>query len=138
MAGYPRVEFRPLIHADLPMLFDWLNRPHVAEWWDGPIAYNDVLERYASHIGSKSTRPWVVLLDGLPGGYVQSWIAALEEEDWWDPVSDPGAVGIDVFLAETDRLSQGVGTAVVGAFVSKIFEDPQKVTEKKARLCKNK
>lgn len=124
MAGYPRVEFRPLTQTDLPLLFDWLNRPHVAEWWDGPIAYNDVLERYGSHIRSESTKPWVVLLDGLPGGYVQSWVAALEEEDWWDPVSDPGAVGIDVFLAEADRLSRGVGTAVVGAFVSKIFEDP--------------
>jgi hypothetical protein len=27
-----RVSFRPLTRDDLPLLFDWLRRPHVAEW----------------------------------------------------------------------------------------------------------
>jgi aminoglycoside 6'-N-acetyltransferase len=25
--------FRPLSRDDLPLLFEWLRRPHVAEWW---------------------------------------------------------------------------------------------------------
>ncbi|SRR5216683_8416145 len=31
------MDFRPLTAADLPLVAQWLTRPHVAEWWDGPI-----------------------------------------------------------------------------------------------------
>ena len=29
------ITFRPLCEADLPMLHDWIHRPHVAQWWGG-------------------------------------------------------------------------------------------------------
>jgi hypothetical protein len=31
--------FRPLVAGDIPLLDDWLRRPHVAEWWGAPEAY---------------------------------------------------------------------------------------------------
>ncbi len=34
----PAMELRPLTAADLPLTAIWLERPHVAEWWAGPIA----------------------------------------------------------------------------------------------------
>ncbi|MED5262604.1 MAG: GNAT family N-acetyltransferase [Myxococcota bacterium] len=120
----PRIDFRSLTEADLPLLFEWLNRPHVAQWWDGPILYNEVLDRYGAHIRSESTSPYVVLLDGVPGGYIQSWVAALESEYWWEGVSDPGVLGIDQLLADPGGLCQGVGTAMVGQFVERRFQDP--------------
>lgn len=36
------LRFRRLTEADLPMLHEWLNRPHVAEWWDGPLTLDEV------------------------------------------------------------------------------------------------
>ena len=30
-----RITFRSLQEADLPLLTEWLNRPHVVEWWGG-------------------------------------------------------------------------------------------------------
>ncbi|MBA3659598.1 MAG: GNAT family N-acetyltransferase, partial [Gemmatimonadales bacterium] len=32
-AGLPAIAFRSLTRADLPLLHEWLTRPHVAEWW---------------------------------------------------------------------------------------------------------
>jgi hypothetical protein len=29
----PELTFRPLTTRDLPLLQEWLSRPHVAEWW---------------------------------------------------------------------------------------------------------
>ena len=29
------ITFRPLCEADLPILHDWIHRPHVARWWGG-------------------------------------------------------------------------------------------------------
>ena len=29
-------EFRPLTHADLPLIKRWLKTPHVGEWWHDP------------------------------------------------------------------------------------------------------
>jgi RimJ/RimL family protein N-acetyltransferase len=33
-----RFDFKLLVESDLDLLFEWLNRPHVAEWWDGPLS----------------------------------------------------------------------------------------------------
>jgi len=29
------VKFRPMIETDVPLLHEWIQRPHVAEWWGG-------------------------------------------------------------------------------------------------------
>ena len=36
-------EFRPLTEADLPLLVEWLNRPHLQEWWHEEEATLDKL-----------------------------------------------------------------------------------------------
>src|ERR1700693_3447723 len=30
-------QFRPVLAADPPLLPQWLERPHVREWWGGPV-----------------------------------------------------------------------------------------------------
>jgi ribosomal protein S18 acetylase RimI-like enzyme len=108
------MEFRPLTAADLPLTATWLARPHVAEWWDGPIA----LER--------GLRQFLAVLEGEAIGYVQSYQAtACHCDGWWLDVSDPGVHGIDQFLADAAKLGQGLGTQMVGAFVAELFADPR-------------
>jgi aminoglycoside 6'-N-acetyltransferase-1b len=45
-------------------------------------------------------------------------------QGWWEDETDPGARGIDQLLADADALNRGVGTAMVKAFVTKLFQDP--------------
>jgi RimJ/RimL family protein N-acetyltransferase len=47
------------------------------------------------------------------------------EGGWWEDETDPGARGIDQFLANADQLGIGLGSAMVRAFVDRLFEDPQ-------------
>ena len=43
MSTAPSFRFRPLTEADLPLLWDWLNRPHVAAWWRGEVSIDEGL-----------------------------------------------------------------------------------------------
>ena len=64
------------------------------------------------------------MLDGRAIGYVPSYVAMGSGDGWWDDETDPGVRGIDQFIGEPDLLNQGIGTAMVRAFVARLFEDP--------------
>jgi hypothetical protein len=40
---------------------------------------------------------------------------------WWEDETDPGARGIDQFLAEAHQLNQGIGRRMIRAFVNNLF-----------------
>ena len=108
------MEFRRLAGPDLAMVNEWVRRPHVAAAWNGAIELE-------TGIGQS-----VALLGGAPIGYIQSYRAIDgHREGWWLEEHDPGVFGIDQFVADGARLSRGLGTRMVRAFVARLFEDPR-------------
>lgn len=63
------VSFRSLTEADLPLLCDWLNRPHLQKWWrESEISIDTVRRKYLPRIaGDDAARPFVALEGGEPG-----------------------------------------------------------------------
>ncbi len=116
------IAFRPLTAADLPMLLDWLQRPHVKDWWDdGDDTLDKVRRRYTADRGE--VKRFILLLAEderalEPAGYFQYWLG------------EPFTVGIDQFLAESALLNRGIGTQAVRAFVELVNRDqaPDTVT----------
>jgi aminoglycoside 6'-N-acetyltransferase Ib len=124
-AAEPTVSFRPLTQADLPLLHEWLNRPHVTEWWTGPPTLAEVEQEFGPLLGNQSTtRPYVAIVEGAPIGYIQSYVAMGSGDGWWPDEQDPGVRGIDQFLAHPNQLGRGLGTAMVRAFMQRLFSDP--------------
>jgi RimJ/RimL family protein N-acetyltransferase len=118
--------FRPLEMADLPMLHEWMSRPHWTEWWGPAPTLAEVRTEYGAWIADPAmVRPHIALLDGNPLGYIQSYIAMGSGGGWWAQETDPGVRGIDQSIANAAQLNRGLGTAMVRAFVKKLFEDPQ-------------
>lgn len=115
--------FQPLTHADLPLLHAWLQRPHVAEVWDGPTTLEATIAEYSDDIAHPAIWQYLAHLDGEPVGYIQAYQPSAFP-DWWPEVTDTGARGVDCFLADAGRLNQGLGTAMVQAFVDFLFADP--------------
>jgi RimJ/RimL family protein N-acetyltransferase len=119
------ISFRPLTMADMPMLHDWLQRPHVAEWWTPAPALHEVIDEF-----TPLTRPghrdqaYIALEGDREIGYIQSYVVRGSGDGWWADETDPGARGIDQFLADADQLGRGLGTAMVRAFVTRLFDDP--------------
>ena len=119
-----RIVFRPVTPEDYPLLEAWMGKPHWREWWGEPeteMGYvRDMVE------GRDSTRPFIFLVDGLAAGYIQVWsIRDHLAEPWlskapWLAEVPPDSVGVDMSIGEAERLSRGLGSSVLKAFVDRL------------------
>jgi RimJ/RimL family protein N-acetyltransferase len=117
--------FRPITREDLALIHEWLLRPHVAQWWDSPASLAEVEEEFGSSIdGTGTTTVFIALREQVPMGLIQSYVVMGSGDGWWEDERDPGARGIDQFLADADQLNRGLGTAMVRAFLKRLFSDP--------------
>lgn len=122
------VTLRLLTTEDLPMLHEWLNRPHIVEWWGGEAerpTFADVVQHYTPRIhAEEAVTPYIALLGEEPIGYAQSYVALGSGDGWWEDETDPGVRGIDQSLANPMQLNKGLGTKLVRALVERLFADP--------------
>ncbi len=119
---------RHMTEQDLPMLHDWLNRPHIVEWWGGEEerpTLDEVMKHYApSVLAQESVTPYIAMLGVVAVGYAQSYVALGSGDGWWEDETDPGVHGIDQSLADPTQLNQGLGTRLVRTLVAQLFKDP--------------
>jgi AacA4 family aminoglycoside N(6')-acetyltransferase len=122
------VSLRLMTEHDLPMLHDWLNRPHIVEWWGGEEArptLDEVREHYLPRVmAEESVTPYIAMLGTEPIGYAQSYVALGSGDGWWEHETDPGVRGIDQSLANPEQLNRGLGTKLVRTLVELLFSDP--------------
>lgn len=122
------VTLRLMTERDLLTLHDWLNRPHIVEWWGGEAerpTLDEVLEHYLPRVLAKeAVTPYIAMLGDEPIGYAQSYVALGGGEGWWQDETDPGVRGIDQSLANPTQLNKGLGTTLVRALVELLFSDP--------------
>lgn len=119
---------RPMVEEDIPMLHDWLNRPHIAAWWGGDAARPSLEETRAHYLprllAEERVTPYIALLGPTPVGYAQSYVVLGSGGGWWEEETDPGVRGIDQSLADPRLLGQGLGTRLVSTLVNLLFADP--------------
>jgi RimJ/RimL family protein N-acetyltransferase len=122
--GPAPIGFLPVTAEHYPLLRRWLEEPHMREWWGDPeqeLGYiRDMVE------GRDTTRPFLITLDGEPVGYIQYWfIGHHQNETWirdhpWLSELPSDTIGVDLSLGEAERLSQGIGSAALAAFVGRL------------------
>ena len=93
----------------MPLLLEWLQRPHVKEWWDDG---DDTLEKVTAHYTSEpETTKRYLLLHGddkkIPIGYFQYYLTS-------------EGIGIDQFIGDERLIGKGIGTAALKSFVELI------------------
>ena len=117
------IGFRPLAHEDLPLVFDWLNREHVKRWWREAPTLADVEAKYGPRIaGDAKTDMYVIEVDGVPSGMIQTYLVS-DHPEWIG--AEPGAAGVDLFIAEERLTGRGLGPRILTEFTSRIvFADP--------------
>lgn len=122
-----QVTLRLLAEDDLTLLHEWLNKPHIVEWWQGERpTLNEVRQHYRPRIVSpEKVTPFIGLLDGKPFAYAQSYVAMGALDGWWEEETDPGVRGIDQSIGYPQLMGRGLGTRLVEALVDLLFRDPR-------------
>jgi RimJ/RimL family protein N-acetyltransferase len=119
-----RFEFERVTPDDVPMLAEWLARPHVAEWWGEPASREALLQELEEEREADAVWRYVARLGGRPVAYLQAYDVMRADPAWWREETDPGARGIDQYLAHAEDLGRGLGSRLVAQFVAKLFQDP--------------
>ena len=119
-----QIDFEPVAENHYPLLKRWLNESHWREWWGDPdIELGYIVDMVE---GRDTTRPYIFNVNGAPMGYIQVWlIGPHQTEDWskdnpWLMELPSHAVGIDLSIGEADKLSKGIGSAVLRRFVENL------------------
>jgi RimJ/RimL family protein N-acetyltransferase len=122
-ANPAHVAFAPLTEADLPLLHDWLNAPHVVAGYSRVSStQEDVAARYGPRIrGEVPIRGFVAKVGDHPIGYLQAYRVA----DFQDYAATVGggfadAVAIDVLIGEVEYTRRGLGPRVIAAALDEI------------------
>ena len=118
--GAGRYAFRAVEESDLPMLADWLSKPHNTQWWKDDAAASVGEIRQA--MDDIATEPLIVELDGQPIAYLQSYDPHLEDDH---PYQDQptGTLGLDISIGPAELLGKGHGSAIIAQFSEMLFAE---------------
>jgi len=101
--------------ADMPLMREWLARPHVAEWWhDG-----DDFEFVSGDMDHRDMAQFIVSRDATPFAYLQCYRMG-EWHTGFGP-QPQGTRGTDQFIADPALVAHGHGSAFVRQFVDELF-----------------
>lgn len=118
--------FRRLTRDDFGLLATWLAEPHVHHWWTNeftPDALEDDFGPTAD--GDEPAEDFIVSLDGDPIGVIQ-YCHFVDNPEYVDEMRDVypvggGAVSIDYLVGDPEQVGKGVGSAMIAAFVERIW-----------------
>ena len=138
------ISFRPLQQSDLPLLAEWLRRPHVAQWWREPSDLPAVEATYGPMVDrSDPTEGFIAvgqghgqLREGQPGegqpfAFLQryrlddnlEWQRAIAVALAQGDVQVSGrSAGIDYLIGDQTMTGRGLGRKMIAAFVDLLWD----------------
>jgi aminoglycoside 6'-N-acetyltransferase len=128
--------FRPISSGDLPLIRQWLARPHVSEWWGNPMKQYALV---SGDLDEPAMDQFIVSVGGRPFGYLQCYDLT-EWKTGFGP-QPSGTRGIDLFIGAPDMIERGHGSALIRSFVDdrlqkgapRIVTDPDPVNTRAVR-----
>ncbi len=126
-----RIVFRPLGRVDFPSLTEWLNTPHVYEWWGvravadslggaGPDAATlaAVTAKYDEELADDGVEHYVIEVDGRAVGMIQTYLLAASPE-YAREIGEPAerTAGVDLLIGDATAVGRGLGPRVLDEFV---------------------
>ena len=112
-------DFTVMTADDLPMIRDWLARPHVTAWWGDP---KEQFALVSGDLDEAAMSQFVVALDARPFAYLQCYDPAVWPEGGLGPQPN-GTCGIDQFIGDPAMIERGHGSAFIRAFVDDLLKN---------------
>jgi len=116
------IAFRPLGDDELPLLHEWLQRPHVRRWWyDAAETLEGTREQYLPALeGRDPSDLYLILLDEEPVGMIQTYLVADHPDYAALTGVGAGVAGVDLLIGEEALTGRGLGAEVIRVFVRDI------------------
>lgn len=118
-----QITFRKLDLSDLPLMNEWLNMPHVHEWYDKDKnnSSEEVAKRYGPKIlGEKPTQCFHASYGAKPVGYLQTYMV----NDWPEFGNhigyDDATACVDLFIGDESFMGKGFGSLMLRKFLVEI------------------
>ena len=112
----PEIRLAPFdSRAHLPVVEDWLKRPHVERWWGDP---NEAIAAIQKHPGSSSA---IIYWGSAPIGYL-CWQVPAREELAEAGLADlpEHLVDIDIMIGEPTALGRGLGPEALSRLFTRL------------------
>lgn len=122
------ISFTPIGRDDFALLARWLAAPHVARWWNDDPSLAAIECDYGGCVDGTEPAEVYIASDGQTAiGLIQRFrFSAYPEyvDQLAHIVAVPGsAVSIDYLIGPVEALGKGLGSAMIAAFVARIWED---------------
>lgn len=103
---------------DLPMVEDWLQRPHVARWWGDP---EEAIAEIRKHPAPTSA---LILVGSTPIGYL-CWQVPTHQELLDAGLADLPSilVDIDIMIGEPSALGHGLGPEALSQLLARLHDE---------------
>jgi len=117
-----KITFEALQESHLALIHKWFNEPHVQKYYSlRPWTLEQIHQKLTPHITKEKTiDSFVVFLDQIPIGYIQSY--AIAQFPWEDQELSEKIVkrstGIDFFIGDPLYVGQGYGQEIVLAYLN--------------------
>ncbi|HOO22439.1 MAG TPA: GNAT family N-acetyltransferase [Clostridia bacterium] len=114
------VALRPVYDADVNLIAEWLQKPHVAKWYgdtDGWLAEIKARRHEFSFI-----RHFIAEVEGKPIGFCQYYDCFIGQkyEDWYKAGAEKDAYSIDYLIGDESCLGKGLGKEILRRLEEKI------------------
>ena len=115
-----RFALRPMTGGDLAAVTGWVNKPHVARWWDEHRSAEQVRAHYTPGIrGEDAVRYWVCEVNGRSVGFCQDYRIA-DHPGFALLCGRPDAIGFDYLIGEESFTARGLGTKLLWVYLRDI------------------
>lgn len=110
-----RITFCEVTEADVPLVYAWLQEPHVSKWWPTPT--KDIFFRdWFASLRPKGAFPYLVLVDDKPIGLIQYYAVDPSTSSWLPPLPSH-TLGTDQYIGDVNYLGKGYGVKMIQAFI---------------------
>lgn len=114
-----QLTIKPLQEKDITLMEKWLQKKHVAKWFDDPQDWLDEINKRESEFSF--IHHFIVYLANTPIGFCQYYKYQSNLENWSGTIPLCGTFSIDYMIGEEACLKKGYGKKIVALLTKTVF-----------------
>ncbi|WP_050698780.1 GNAT family N-acetyltransferase [Anaeromassilibacillus senegalensis] len=117
-----QIQLRVFKDTDILPFEQWLHQDYVAQWYEQPSAWMDEVRQRDGAF--RFIHHFIAVYEGVDIGFGQYYAYEKSGEDWHGAIETAGTYSMDYLIGERAYLKKSLGTSLVKALLTAIFQEP--------------